>query len=165
MLSGKKRSKVAVSEVQENGDEDSLVNGHKSEKLLNRRSRRSDQRLPPRSAVSAPHASSPIHSYIHSPLPGRRAARPNGIAVGARLYRDASKRDPAVKKEKLTVAEHLKVVKHPAPFRWISLWWIICGYHTREHIVLFVHEHCNISHFSLTVNVLYLSTAFKEAYS
>lgn len=27
--------------------------------------------------------------------------------------------------------------------------------------MLFVHEHCNISHFSLTVNVLYLSTAFK----
>lgn len=115
LLSGKKRNKNH--EGHENEEEDSLVNGHKSEKLLSRRLRRQDQRLLPRGAISAPHASSPVHSYIHSPIQGRRIPRPNGVAVGARLYKDAAKREPAQRKDKTSVPEHVKVVKHPAPFR------------------------------------------------
>jgi hypothetical protein len=108
-----------VSEVQETGQTDGLMNGHtKSEKLLTRRSRRPEQRLLLRSAVSAPQTSSPIHAYIHSPIQARRPVpRPSGVAVGARLFKDASKRESPVRKDKVVVAEHLRVVKHPAPFR------------------------------------------------
>ncbi|XP_048777842.2 putative methyltransferase NSUN7 isoform X3 [Ostrea edulis] len=118
LLSGKKRSKVQVSEVQETGQMDNLVNGHtKSEKLLTRRSRRPEQRLLLRSAVSAPQTSSPVHSYIHSPMQARRTVtRPSGVAVGARLFKEGSKRESPVRKDKAMVAEHLKVIKHPAPF-------------------------------------------------
>ncbi|XP_061188940.1 putative methyltransferase NSUN7 [Saccostrea echinata] len=119
LLSGKKRNKTQVIEGDhENGEASNLVNGHtKSEKLLTRRSRRSEQKLPPRSAISAPHATSPVRSYIHSPLQARRSVpRPSGIAVGTRLYKDASKREPSVRRDKVLVAEHLKIVKHPAPF-------------------------------------------------
>ncbi|KAJ8297395.1 hypothetical protein KUTeg_023926 [Tegillarca granosa] len=140
-LLGHRKSKSPKETVsldhQINGEvsETALVNGHAESdaKLLNKRTRKAPRKIPLRSAVSAqhstsvpayskPHASSPIHNYIHSPASKTsRAKQPNTAKSSfARLYqsRTKSQEDHFRNDDKPKhVAEHLKVVKHPAPFR------------------------------------------------
>lgn len=139
-LLGHRKSKSPKETVsldhQVNGEvsDTALVNGHAESdaKLLNKRTRKAPRKIPTRSAVSAqhastpayskPHASSPIHNYIHSPTSKpSRAKQPNTAKSSfARLYQSRTKsQDDQFRHDDKPrhVSEHLKVIKHPAPFR------------------------------------------------
>lgn len=138
LLSGKKPKERKDSLEHVNGEAtEGLTNGHSDidSKLLHKRSRKMQRRVQVRGTVSAPqynklpsyskpHASSPIHSYITSPTKQRTASMPHNttrsaISIGSRLYHATTKNSGSelAKRSKPIVAEHVKVVKHPAPFR------------------------------------------------
>ena len=100
------------------------MNDNDDEKLLDKRVKRPPRKLrstgqmPPLVAYSKPSATSIVRSQIYStPKVPQRAAKSTG-AIGARLSKPRPLADPSLKKEKgPKMAEHVKVVKHPAPFR------------------------------------------------
>ena len=136
LLSGKKaRERKPALFDEQNGEmsDTTLTNGHATDasKLLSRRSRKVDRKLPARGPNSAPSSgvvktsytkpdpSSPIHKYIHTPIKTRQQngqARNSSTTVTARLY-NTNRRSSEEMARKPKIAEHIKVVKHPAPFR------------------------------------------------
>ncbi|XP_060576770.1 putative methyltransferase NSUN7 isoform X2 [Ruditapes philippinarum] len=123
LLGGKKKQKKAVEpEVIANGDAEE----GDDEKLLERRVKRSPRKLRPTQSYPAdfnyskPSAVSIVKAQINSanPIQGHRATK-SSAAIGARprVPRLRPLAEPIEKKDKpLKVSEHVKVVKHPAPF-------------------------------------------------
>lgn len=126
----------------ENGEvPDGLTNGHHDidSKLLHKRSRKTPRRVQVRSTLSAPqynkltsyckpHTSSPIQTYITTSSTSAakqrsgiltQATTRSAMAIGTRLFHTNTKNSNSelVRRIKPIVAEHVKVVKHPAPFR------------------------------------------------
>ena len=99
------------------------------ERLLQKRVKRAPRKL--RNTASAPHHSpsytKPVgHSIIRAQIHAGGSRSParstkSTAAIGARLYAASTKTVELLdKQDKMTkVAEHKRVVKHPAPFRWI----------------------------------------------
>ncbi|XP_060075252.1 putative methyltransferase NSUN7 [Ylistrum balloti] len=138
LLSGKKQKEPNSSSEHLNGEvTEGLTNGDIDSKLLHKRSRKMQRRVQVRGTVSAPqynklssyskpHATSPIHSYITSTSSAKQRSTSiphtttrSAISIGSRLYHATTKNSgsESVKRNKPIVAEHVKVVKHPAPFR------------------------------------------------
>ncbi|KAK3099250.1 hypothetical protein FSP39_001586 [Pinctada imbricata] len=136
LLSGKKsRERKPQLFDEQNGEEidTPLTNGHavpEASKLLSKRTRKVERKIPARGTASAPNpivvstytkpnASSPIHKYIHTPLKSRQNGnpRPNGVAHATRLYNAVRRNSDENINRKPKLPEHVRVVKHPAPFR------------------------------------------------
>ena len=98
------------------------------EKLLQKRVKRAPRKL--RAASSAPQNihtyTKPVgHSIVRAQILASSKSPSRGTkstgAVGARLYATSTKTFelPEKAEKPPKVAEHMKVVKHPAPFRWL----------------------------------------------
>lgn len=118
LLGGKKKPKKTP-ELEQNGDV-----GIEEEKLLEKRVKRAPRKL--RSTQSnpisfnyhKPSGTSVVRAQIHSPpkVGTRTKSTPLLQRIHASKLRPLA--EPLEKKEKqLKIAEHVKVVKHPAPFR------------------------------------------------
>lgn len=125
LLGGKKKEvkeKKVISVEEQNGE---VL--EEEEKLLQRRVKRSPRKL--RSTTSAPHHVSsftkPVgYSVVRAQIYAGGSKSParstkSTAAIGARLYATSTKNfeQPEKKDKQNKVAEHLRVVKHPAPFR------------------------------------------------
>ena len=107
-------------------DQNGEVLEEHEERLLQKRVKRAPRKL--RNTASAPHHSpsytKPVgHSVIKAQIHGgsrspTRTAK-STAAIGARLYAASTKTvELPDKQDKMTkLAEHVRVVKHPAPFR------------------------------------------------
>lgn len=135
LLSSKKsKDKLVNSDM--NGEAESITNGHDAEasesKLLHKRGKKAPRKLPLHQTSSTPHPPtyvkphgvSPVASYINAAMKWRRHSAStkstvSGTSVGSRLYQSQTKvfSDSKMKIKPKYVSEHIKVVKHPAPFR------------------------------------------------
>lgn len=97
-----------------------------SEKLLEKRVKRAPRKLHPTQSYPAnfsyskPSASSIVRAQINSsPKVGHRATKSTAsVGTKSKVPRIRPLAEPTEKKEKqVRVSEHVKVVKHPAPFR------------------------------------------------
>lgn len=129
-------SKKSKEKLEMNGEADSLTNGHdvdaNESKLLHKRGKKAPRKL--HQTSSAPHPPSyvkpsgvsPVASYINTAaMKWRRHSAStkstmSGTSVGSRLFQSQTKvfSDNKLKVKPKYVSEHIKVVKHPAPFRW-----------------------------------------------
>ncbi|XP_076117525.1 putative methyltransferase NSUN7 isoform X1 [Mytilus galloprovincialis] len=130
----KSKEKLVNSEIT-NGEVDHIPNGHDAEaepKLLPKRGKKGSRKLPVHHASSTPHPKayvkpqgvSPVASYINAAMKWRRHSAStkstvSGMSVGSRLYQSQTKvfTDKKLKDQTRHVSEHIKVIKHPAPFR------------------------------------------------
>lgn len=124
LLGGKKKKEKKVAEPEP------MINGEaevkpEEEKLLEKRVKRAPRRLratqsqPTDFHYTKPSATSVIRAEINASAKGvHRATKSSGAVSRTRVPRLRILTEPAEKKEKpIKVAEHMKVVKHPAPFR------------------------------------------------
>lgn len=135
LLSSKKSKEKLDSSELTNGEVDHISNGHDAEieqKLLHKRGKKAPRKLqvhhasstPHPRAYAKPHTVSPVASYISAAMKWRRHSAStkssvSGVSVGSRLYQSQTKvfQEQKVKEKPKYVSEHIKVVKHPAPFR------------------------------------------------
>ena len=122
-----------------------MLNGHadKDSILLRKRSRKMPHRLATRGASSAPNnsnayskpnATSPIRAYITTPTRGSAQNMSNNMSRLGRITNLAtpkSSQDTRKEVKERYAAEHTKVIKHPAPFRWgeITLYFSVVTHH------------------------------------